>query len=338
MKKEKVVLLVAALFSVFFTVSCGQKKTSAKSIAVFVPGIIADSPSYAKLADGVSAGVREYNEGKPESEQAKLTIIEAGTTQSEWGPKITALSASGKYDLIFSSNPSLPEIVEPIAAQFPKQKFVLLDAYCDGNPQIFSVSYDQKVQYFISGYMAGLWTKTGKLGFVAAQEYPVLNQILYPYFEKGANAANPACGKVDLRIVGNWYDASKGSELTRALVSTGVDVIIPVCGGASQGVIATAKELGIHLVWSDENGFKKAPGTIISCTQMNRDKSAREVTLQYLEGSVEFGKVSVVGSLNDGYIKFITEDENYVKYVPEEIRNKMNDMIEAVRSGKIKVD
>ncbi len=325
-------------FSGSLFLSCSKKSSAEKSIVVFIPGIIADSPTYAKVASGVTQAVDEYNSKFSSDEKVNLTVIEAGTTQSEWGPKITALAATGKYDLIVSSNPSLPELCEPVARQFPKQKFILLDAFCEGNAQIASVSYNQRTQSFLSGYMAGLWTKTNKLGLVAAQEYPIMNEILYPYFEKGAKSANPDCGDVDFRIVGNWYDASKGSELTRALASTGVDVILPICGGASQGVIATAKELGLHLVWFDENGFKKAPGTIISCTQINQDKVAREMILQYLAGEMEFGKAKVVGTLVDGYMKFITDDEGYQNYVPEEIRAKMNDLIESVKAGKIIIE
>ncbi len=329
------VLIVSGM--IFFD-SCSKKTSGSKSVVVFIPGIMADSPTYAKVAAGVTAGVDEYNAGKAEEEQVKLTIIEAGTTQSEWGPKITALAATGQYDLIVSSNPSLPELCEPIAKQFPAQKFILLDAFCEGNSQISSVSYNQRTQSFLSGYMAGLWTKSNKLGLIAAQEYPIMNEILYPYFEKGALAANPECKPVDFRIVGNWYDASKGSELTRALASTGVDVILPICGGASQGVIATAKELGLHLVWFDENGFKKAPGTIISCTQINQDKVAKEMILQYLAGGTEFGSAKVVGTLVDGYMKFIEDDDGYRNFVPEEIRAKMSALIEDVKIGKVVID
>lgn len=316
-------LLAVSLFS-----SCTKPQ---RQIAVFIPGIMADSATYAKLAKGVTKAVEEYNADKTEKDKILLTVIEAGTTQSQWQPKITSLAASKKYEVIISSNPSLPELCIPIAKDFPEQKFILLDGFCEGNSQIYSVSYDQCQQAYISGYMAGLSSKTKKLGLIAAQEYPIMNEVFRPYFLKGALAADSRC-TVDFRVVGNWYDATKGSELTKALVSTGVDVILPIAGGAGQGVIAASVEAGTKLVWFDENGYSKAPGTILSCTQMYQDRAGYETAKLYLEGGVEFGKCRIVGSVKDGFTELITDNENYQKYNSDEIKEKMNKLIEKLRA------
>ncbi len=321
-------------FSLVFSLSsCG--KSSRKSIAVFIPGIMADSATYAKLAKGVTQAVEEYNEGKIENQKVELTVIEAGTTQSEWQPKITALAATGKYDVIISSNPSLPELCKPICRDFPSQKFILLDGFCDDEKQIYSVSYNQRQQAYISGYMAGLTSKTKKLGLIAAQEYPIMNEVFRPYYLKGAQAADPRC-TVDFRLVGNWYDATKGAELTKALVSTGVDVILPIAGGAGQGVIAASVELGTKIVWFDENGYNKAPGTIVSCTQMHQDRAGYQTAKAYLEDKIEFGTCRVVGSIADGFTELITDNENYGKYNPPEIQEKMSALIEDLRINGLK--
>ena len=106
--------------------SCEKKVKANHSIAVFVPGIMADSPIYDMLAKGVEDAVNFYNESLPQndSSKAELFILEAGTNQAEWGPKILSLAATGKYDVIISSNPSLPDLVEPIMQQFPNQKYL----------------------------------------------------------------------------------------------------------------------------------------------------------------------------------------------------------------------
>ena len=127
----KKLLLLLTLIPVLFA-GCSTKN-SAKSIAVFVPGIIDDSPTYAKLTRGVQKAVAELNEGAKEEDKINLQILEAGTNQAEWSAKITSLVAEGKYDVIISSNPSLPDLVEPIIKQFPSQKFILLDATKEGN-------------------------------------------------------------------------------------------------------------------------------------------------------------------------------------------------------------
>ena len=152
-------------------------------------------------------------------------------------------------------------------------------------------------------------------------------------FAKGAADAYSGT-TCEFRVVGNWYDASKGAEITNALCDAGIDIILPICGGASQGVISAAGERGIHIVWFDENGFKKAPGTIISCCMTKQAKAAKETTLQYLEGETPWGTVREVG-FKEGYAEFFDSDENYIKNVSEDIRNKMKELTDGLRSGKV---
>ena len=203
-----------------------------KSIAVFIPGIMADSPIYANLAKGVKEAVEQYNLKASDNKKVAVEILEAGTNQAEWSAKITSLASTGKYDVIISSNPSLPELCAPLTEQFPLVKYILLDASINGNQNIAAISYNQKEQSYLTGYIAGLMSKSHKVGLIAAQEYPIMNNVLLPYYSLGAKAADKNTS-VDFRIVGNWYDASKGAELTDAMCAAGVDVILPICGGAA---------------------------------------------------------------------------------------------------------
>lgn len=305
------------------------------SIAVFVPGIMADSPIYAMLADGVKNAVTQYNYDKKTSDKAELYILEAGTNQAQWPAKITSLAATKKYDVIISSNPSLPELVKPIIKQYPKQKFILMDAELEGNPNVYTMRYNQYEQAYLTGYIAGLMSKNHKAALIAAQEYPVMNEIIYPYFEKGCKAAY-AKTEVAIRIVGNWYDANKGAVIADSLINNGFDVLLPICGGASQGVINSAKNKGIYVTWFDNNGFEKAPGTIISSTTLKQKEMADIVTANYLAGILEWGKADMVG-VADKYVAFVQDDPNYISTVPEKIRKKMSKVVHSIESGKLDV-
>ncbi|MCR4742991.1 MAG: BMP family ABC transporter substrate-binding protein [Treponema sp.] len=329
----KKISLFLCLISLLF-LSCKTKEVvKAKSIAIFVPGIIDNSPVYEMLVEGVKEAVDGYNEEVEEAKNVKLFVMEAGTNQAEWGAKLLGLAASQKYDLIISSNPSLPELTLPIIESFPNQKFILLDANYQGNNNIYTVCYNQYEQSYLTGYIAGLMSKTHKVALIAAQEYPVMNNILYPYFEKGAKAANPLTS-ADFRLVGNWYDATKGAEIADSLISKGVDVILPICGGASQGVIKSAVEHNIYITWFDNNGFAKAPGRIISSTVMEQKKMAYEVTVEYIKEETEWGKADMVG-LEKGYIDFVQDDLNYIQTVPEKIRNAMSSLISDIKNRNI---
>lgn len=324
--------MALALIFTLFLVSCAEKKNSLTSIAVFAPGILADSPVYQMLADGVKEAVEEYNAG---TEKVKLTILEAGTNQAEWGNKITSLAAAGTFDVIISSNPSLPDLVTPLTKQFPSQKFILLDAFAQGNDSIATVQYNQTEQSYLTGAIAALMSKKHKIGLLAAQEYPVMNNIILPGFQKGAQDVISGT-TVDFRIVGNWYDASKGAELASAMNNAGCDVILPICGGASQGVISAAKEKGFFITWFDSNGFSKAPGIIISSTVMHQQKMAKEVTSEFLLGKTEWGVAKTVG-IKEGYIEFVQDDPLYIQVVSQEIREKMADLLASIKDGSLKL-
>lgn len=321
--------LCAGLAAVFVLASgCAKTEERKKSAAVFVPGIIEDSPIYATMVEGVKEAAAEFNAGKNDSEKVEVFVFEAGTNQAEWSNQLTSLVASEKYDVIFSSNPSLPELAKPLALQFPRQKFIFLDADCAGNESIATVSYKQNEAAFVTGYIAGLMTKTDKIGLISAQEYPVMNTVILPEYERGAKTSNPDV-TVDFRIVGNWWDAKKGAELADAMSRRGVDVILPICGGASQGVIASAKENNLYLCWFDSNTYESAPGLVISCVVNMQKKLSREMALEFFEGNTNWGTAVSLG-MKDGYIEFVDDDELYLKTVPEDVRKKVADLIQNI--------
>ena len=327
--------LITLIFSALFLLSACTVKSPEKSIAVFVPGICDDSPTYAMMVEGVKKSVEKYNSKTENSQKVNLFVMEAGTNQAEWGSKILALAAEQKYQVIISSNPSIPDLLESVLELFPNQKFIVLDATKEGNQNIHTVCYNQYEAAWLTGYIAGLMSKSHKTGIIAAQEYPVMNNIIAPYFAKGCRAAYDQTS-VDFRVVGNWYDASKASEIADALYKKGVDVILPICGGASQGVISSAVNNGIYITWFDNNGFSRAPKTVISSCTMEQSLMAEKVTDQFLEGKTPWGSAKMEG-LKEGFVKFIDDDPNYLNTVPSDVQEKLKTAVEQIKSGSLKI-
>jgi simple sugar transport system substrate-binding protein len=286
-----------------------------RSIVVFVPGFMAGSPIYAMLAEGVQRGAADYQARNPGGGAVKVTVIEGGVNQAEWEPRITALAAGGAYDLIVSSNPSLPVIAAGVSVKFPGQKFLLLDGELAGNPAIYSLRYNQREQAYMAGHLAALAARdlaaaggpgAGKIGLVAGQEYPAMTNIILPAYREGARAADPAC-TVDFRVVGNWYDAAKGAELAADMIRGGAGLILCVAGGANEGVVQAAVEAGAKVVWFDITGSGSRPGVGAGSATLRQDRAAYEKTLLYLEGSLPFGSAELVGAAG-GYVDFVEDD------------------------------
>jgi len=327
---------LTALFSSCTIEQIQNEDHNKTAIGVFIPGITSGSPIYEMLAIGVLAAAEKFNSDNG-AELVTVTVIEGGYNQAEWENMITSMTASASYDLIVSSNPSLPDIVSRVSQRFPQQHFLLLDAQLSGNPRVYTLRYNQREQAFMAGYIAALETELNGsrrvVGLVAAQEYPVMNSIILPGFLEGARAVDPAY-EADFRIVGNWFDAARAAELTTDMILDGIRVVLTIAGSANEGVVNTASQRGIKVVWFDINGYDIRPGTVIGSSVLYQDMAAFNKVLAYLSGILPFGSAETAG-VNDGYVDFIENDPVYIQTVPAEIRERQAVMIQRIRTGEL---
>ncbi len=306
----------------------------APRIGVFIPGAREGSPIYDTMAKGAERLASEIP-------GASVRVIEAGFNQAEWEEKLTSFVASGKFDLVITSNPSMPELIHNISRSFPKQKFICLDGYLAGNPNLYTALYNQLEQGYVTGYLAGLVSISGmkgtnpdkKIGMIIGQNYPAMDKMIIPGFTQGLKAVDPAF-QLDIRVLGNWYDAAKAADLSRSIYAGGADVILPICGSASQGAVKVAQETGKYLVFFDNDEFARAPQNILGCTVLHQEELAYRSLKAAVEGTLPFGKAEVVG-MREGYIEFLDKNPAYIKNVPESIRKKVDTVIQAIKSGQL---
>lgn len=339
-KRAAAVCLLLLLSSAFLT-AAGHPESSqepdaeesvmeAYNIAVFIPGVTAGSPIYEMLAEGAEKAAADYP-------HVDVNIIEGGFNQGEWQAKLSSIAAAGKHNLIVTSNPAMPEICSKISERFPNQKFLIFDGELSGNPNIYTLRYNQYQQAYIAGYLAGLVTSSSmeyandekKIGLIAGQEYPDMNQSILPGYTDGAEAAAGSIS-VDFRVVGNWFDASKSSELAREMIKDGADVLLPISGGANQGVLKVVKELDAYTLWYDSDGYDLAPGHVIGSTTIRQDKAAYEKIKLAVEGKLPFGTAETAG-IEGKWITFIDDNPLYAEHVPETIRQKLQNAIDDMK-------
>lgn len=322
-------LLVLAIFSVFVSAE------KAPRICVFVPNVLSGSPTYEQMAAGAKRAIAEIP-------GASLKIVEAGFNQAEWLDKLSAVAATGEFDLIVSSNPSLPDLCAQVSALFPKARFFVADSWMPGNKSIHTVLYNQIEQGYIVGYLAGLAgagklggaQATHKAGLVIAQHYPSLDKLIVPGFEQGLKAADPEA-RLETRVLGNWYDATKSSELAKGLFDAGAAAILPIAGGANQGVVSAAKAKGRYIVWfDDDSGYRIGAGAVIGCAVLRQERLVYErVKLLLAQGSSSslYGKADIVGA-REGYVDFSGDDASY-RALPAAARESLEAQIAKLKSG-----
>ena len=329
-------VVLALIASPVFAAGSQEQAPSAPkslSILVYITGVVAGSPPYTALAEGAT-------EFAAENANVTVKVYEAGFNQAQWEEQLTSLVATGEYDIVLGSNPSLPELCVNVGKKFPNQKFIITDAQMVGNPQIRTYLYNQYEQSLYLGYLAGLVTTSNmtyankdlKIGFIAAQEYPLLNKHMVPGFLAGAQMVNPGI-TVDFRVIGNWFDANKAAELASSMKAAGVDVFASIAGGAAQGLFKVAKEQGAYIVFHNTNEYQAAPGLVVGCGSMEQKKLVKEVLADVMAGKVQYGTATTVGA-KEGYLGFLA-NESYTQNLPQDIRTKFDAFMNDIRAGKV---
>jgi len=290
------------------------------SVLVFITGVIAGSPAYEMMAEGALEFLQA-------NDKINIKIYEAGMNQALWEQQLAEMVSGGAYDVVIGSNPSLPEMCANVGLMFPGQKFIIADADYSGNRQIKTYSYNQYEQSLFLGYLAGLVTTSlmphansqKKIGFIAAQEYPLLTNEMVPGFIEGAKLVDNEI-ELDMRVIGNWSDAGRAAELASAMINSDADVFTAIAGGAAQGLIRTAVERGAYIVWYNTNAYNSAPGFIVGCGIMEQKKLVTEILNDIMEDRVQYGVSQKIG-VKEGYLGFIFNDSGY-RNIPADIREK----------------
>ena len=163
-----------------------------------------------------------------------------------------------------------------------------------------------------------------------------MNEMIAPGYERGAMEVDPGI-TVDMRVLGNWYDANKAAELAHSMMDAGVDIILTICGAANQGVITAAEERGRYVLFFDEDAYALAPGTIVGCAVIMQERAVFEHVTAAMEGDLEWGSARILGVM-DGYVDFIDANPLYDEAVPLAIRTAMESMLSAVRSGEVSLE
>lgn len=331
-------LLAILVLAAVGATGTGETTASAQyRIGVFVPGVVDGSPTYEMMVRGVEQAADE--EGDTE-----VAVIEGGFNQATWEEGVMSMAASGQYDLIVTSNPSMPEIAAAVAESVPEVQFLVLDGYLAGNDRIHTILFNQQEQAFLAGYFAGLVTisdmpdanDSGRTGLLAGQEYPIMNEVILPGFRLGVQSVTED-GSVDFRVLGNWYDAGRAQEIATDMVTQGADVILTIAGSGNQGTIAAARELGAYVVWYDDSGYDQAPGIVVGSSFVRQDQAAYEATAAAIRGELAFGDAQVLG-VSDGAVSFDTEHPAFREAVPEAIATEMEDLLNRMESGELQLD
>ena len=179
---------------------------------------------------------------------------------------------------------------------------------------------------YVSGIVAGLTTKTNKLGFVAAKPIPQVLRNINAY-TLGAKSVNP---KVTLSVIftGDWSLPVKEAEAANSLIDQGADVLTGHVD-SPKVIMETAERRNAFTTGYHASQAKLAPKGYLTGSEWNWEA----VYKGYIDTVQNKKPIEhlVRGGFKEGYIKMSA----YGPAVSEEAKKKADEAKAALTAGSL---
>ncbi len=189
----------------------------------------------------------------------RLNPIES-KQQEQYQPNLKTMA--GTADLVVGAGFMMMESMKEISKQVSDKKFLIVDAVVE-NPNVASFLFKEHEGSFLAGVMAGMLTKTNKIGFIGGKEGDVIGRF-ESGFIAGVAATNPEAAKglmpkdakshgQFVKYIDDFSDQSKAKEAANMLYNSGADIIFHAAGGAGEGLFKAAQEKKLWAIGVDSD-------------------------------------------------------------------------------------
>jgi basic membrane protein A len=318
MRKLWLFALIPLLAAAFLAGCSGKTSASKEMVAGFIYiGPVGDHGwTYAqdkgRQMVEEKLGIRTiYKESVPEGPEVKDVI----RNMIDQGAKI-----------IFAGSFGYMDYVEEVSKEYPDVKFLHCSGYkmTDNMGNYFGRMYQAR---FLSGLVAGMKTKTNKIGYVAAFEIPEVIRGINA-FTLGVRAVNPDA-KVYVRWTHTWYDPGKETEAAKALLDENCDVIAQHQDTAGPQQAAEAR--GAYSIGYNSDMASMAPKAYMTAPVWNWGPYFIREIQKAMDGT--WTPTSYWGGLEDGIVALAPLTAN----APEGAQAKVDEMRALIISGEYHV-
>ena len=169
------------------------------------------------------------------------------------------------YSPIIAAGFAQAAAVEKVAKEYPDLKFAIVDMVVD-LPNVQSIVFKENEGSYLAGLLAGMASKSGKVGFVGGMDIPLIRKFGCGYAQ-GVKAAR-ADATIFQNMTGDtgaaWNDPVKGGEITKGQMAQGADVVYAAAGATGLGVLQAAADGGALSIGVDANQNYLHPGKVLT--------------------------------------------------------------------------
>ena len=226
------------------------------------------------------------------------------------------------------------DALSQVAGDYPDTKFAVIDVNWLDFPNVRGIGFAEHEGSYLVGMMAAKASKSGTVGFIGGMDIPLIRKFACGYAQ-GVVAVNP-----DATVVANmtgttpaaWNDPVKGSELTKAQISQGADVVYAAAGGTGVGVLQTAADEGILSIGVDSNQNYLHPGKVLTSMLKRVDNAVYDA---FKAGdALEMGNFTM--GLSNGGVGYALDEHN-ASLVDEAMTSAVDAAAAKISAGELAV-
>ncbi|WP_026895796.1 BMP family ABC transporter substrate-binding protein [Clostridiisalibacter paucivorans] len=322
MLKKSIYLMLAVVLGLSMVLTgCGGEKAS-NDVNDMKVGFIYVGP----IGDG--GWSYSHNEGRLylEEELGVETIYKESVPEGPEVEKVIRDMIDQGAEVVFATSFGYMDYMAKVSKDYPDVAFLHCSGYrtTENMGNYFGRIYEPR---YLSGIVAGMKTKTNKIGYVAAYEIPEVVRGINA-FTLGVRSVNPEA-EVEVRWTHTWYDPAKEKEAANALLDEGIDVIAQHQDTA--GPQQAAEEKGAFSIGYNTDMKDKAPNAYMTSPVWNWGPYYVKNVKAVMEGN--WAPESYWGGLEDD----IVELASLTELAPEGAKEKVEEATQKIKEGSFKV-
>ncbi len=220
-----------------------------------------------------------------------------------------------------------------VAGDYPDTDFVIIDMVVDA-PNVRSVVFNEHEGSYLVGMMAAMASESNTVGFIGGMDIPLIRKFACGYAQgvKAVNADATVISNMTGTTPAAWNDPVKGSELAKAQIGQGADVIYAAAGGTGLGVLQTAADEDILSIGVDSNQNHLHPGKVLTSMIKRVDNAVFDAMS---DGPGMEKGFNVMGVGNEGV--GVAIDEHNKALVTAEMQAAVDEAAAKIADGSLEV-
>ena len=255
------------------------------------------------------------------------------------------LLAAEKMDLIIGVGFIFTDDINTLAKEYPDISFAGVDyaVSTDANGNVIqppsnvaALKFREEEGSFLVGALAGLVSKTKKVGFIGGMDIPLIHKFEGGY-RAGVKTVCPTCdvfsGYAGVTPVA-FQNPGKGKELALSQYDRGADIIYHASGTTGQGLFEAARARNKLAIGVDADQSAEAPGLVLTSMLKGINTATFDVIARKKAGTFKGGIYSY--GLKENGVGYVYDEKNKA-LIPDSVRARVEALRQEIIAGRIKV-